>query len=187
MKRDSHNPQDSTFVEDPHFDALLDEALSVDSIPGGLPDGLSDRVFAATVSRLPSGAGIPAHTEVERDVVGRIGRIGFAGVLKRVAAVIVAAGAIAAVIIATQGPAPTPPTGGDPVAKAPTADAPLEEIIGAESEAEYAWDSEEMPLDVAIEELSMALDRPLDGSADEWTQMRDSLEAELDAMGLDDI
>jgi hypothetical protein len=61
MKNDLNN-----FTPDPALEALLDEALSVDSIPGGLPAGLSDRIFAATRAELAAGRARPT-------VLGRIG------------------------------------------------------------------------------------------------------------------
>ena len=49
---------------DVQLDPLLDEALSAAAASGGIPDGLADRIVAATADRLPGR---------RRDVIGRIG------------------------------------------------------------------------------------------------------------------
>ena len=41
------------FETDPHVDALLDEALAADAIPGGVPGDLADRIVAQTEDKLP--------------------------------------------------------------------------------------------------------------------------------------
>jgi hypothetical protein len=50
-------------IPDPRLDALLDEALSADSVEGGIPAGLSDRVFAAARAELAA----------EQPVLARLG------------------------------------------------------------------------------------------------------------------
>ena len=58
------NPQQMNPDEaDAHLSALLDEALDARNIPGGVPEDLSSRICARTLSRLPG----------RRDVAGRIG------------------------------------------------------------------------------------------------------------------
>jgi hypothetical protein len=51
------------YETDPGLDALLDEALSAESVEGGIPAGLSDRVFAAARAELAA----------ERPVLARLG------------------------------------------------------------------------------------------------------------------
>jgi hypothetical protein len=71
---------------DPQFERLLDEALDPQSVPGGVPAGLVDRVYGRTVRFLPS----PAAW-----IVGRIGLQPALATAAAVAAVFVAALSIA--------------------------------------------------------------------------------------------
>jgi hypothetical protein len=53
MNHDSYPFDPAAIPSDPRIDALLDEALSPDHLPGGMPAGLADRIVAATVAHLP--------------------------------------------------------------------------------------------------------------------------------------
>lgn len=66
---------------DPKLDALLDDALSAESIPGGVPSDLSGRIFAMTRSSLAAS---------QRSVLARIGPMRWAAIA---ALLILAAGA----------------------------------------------------------------------------------------------
>ena len=72
---------------DPQLEALLDEALSAESLPGGVPDDLAQRIVAKTSDSLG-----PA---TERAVIARIGPVW----LRRAAAAIVLAASVGIVLV----------------------------------------------------------------------------------------
>jgi hypothetical protein len=87
------------FTPDPRLDALLDEALSPESVEGGLPAGLSDRIFAATSASLA-----PSRTRS-----GVLARIGFPTLSAIAAAILLLVGG--AVWLSTRDADTAPPGG----------------------------------------------------------------------------
>ena len=85
---------------DPQLEALLDEALSAESVPGGIPEGLAQRIIDKTADSLPTAdAATPAADAGSADRhPGIIARIGPARV-RALAAAVVAAASIGLVLV----------------------------------------------------------------------------------------
>ena len=73
---------------DPQLEALLDEALSAESLPGGVPDDLVQRIVARTSGSL--------EPVTERAVIARIGPAVW---LRRAAAAIVLAASVGVLLV----------------------------------------------------------------------------------------
>ena len=73
---------------DPQIEALLDEALSAESVPGGIPRGLAERIVEKTRDSLP---GAHAGVEMTGRRPGVIARIGPARIRAMAAAIVLAA------------------------------------------------------------------------------------------------
>ena len=73
---------------DPQMEALLDEALSAESVPGGIPEDLADRIVEMTSDSLP---GARRGADVADRRPGVIARIGPARIRALAAAIVLAA------------------------------------------------------------------------------------------------
>lgn len=156
-----HNPSrlSESDLSDPALDAMLNEALSPDAVPGGVPAGLSGRIVYATSARL--------HRRTPA-VVARIGMI------RRIAAMLVL-GATAAIIITTWPNATTT----NPIPSWAEIEVQLNELASVQSGQGGVTESQS--LDEALMELAMAIEHDPVEDAASWTDVAAAFEAQLDA------
>jgi len=83
---------------DPQLEALLDEAMSAESLPGGVPDDLAQRIIARTSDSLPVPRTQVTAATAESAEGAVIAKIGPAW-LRRAAAAIVLAASVGVVLV----------------------------------------------------------------------------------------
>ncbi len=168
MNRDSYSIQDS-LPGDPNLDALLDEALSPDAIPGGIPAGLTDRILARTVPIIAR----------KQSVIARIGVLRIASM-----AAMLLVGVTVALLMFNQPKNAARP--GTEVAIVPphhtlASSADVTNLFISESVADAMLPASIVSVDGKITELDETLTRTTDAKAN-WDQLTSALEQALDDM-----
>lgn len=170
--------QDPIFNPDPHLDALLDEALSPDSIPGGIPAGLESRILVAMKQNQPT---------AERTVIARIGFFSSASFKRIAAALLVTASVGFAFMVASNIQNNT----NNAIALANQKAAKLAELNLDVQQApvttvmahDNTFALADTSIDHRIDTLkARANDAALTAAVDNWSSVAENLEAELDAM-----
>jgi hypothetical protein len=169
MNRDMHD-NSFNFEDDAQLNALLNEALSPDTIPGGIPHGLDARILVA----LPQPV-VAFHTQELAPVIARIGFFS-SSTFRRIAAAVVVAAGVGVAVLSSGVFKPSTPT--QPVAR-------NKPVINSEIEIALAnpqADALVMPahaVDAKIDQLRHA---ELANGVENWSAVANSLEAELQAM-----
>lgn len=169
--------QDPIYNPDPHLDALLDEALSPDSIPGGIPVGLESRILVAMKQNQPA----------QRTVIARIGFFSSTSFKRIAAAVLVASGVGFAFMVASNIQNNTNNALEVANQNAVKLAELSREIQAAPVTTVMAQDNTFAFADTAIDHRidtlkARANDAALTAAVDNWSTVAENLEAALDAM-----
>ncbi len=159
----------------PELDSLLDEALSPQAVTGGVPEGLADRVFTATVNQLPS-----AQREAESAVIGRIESGSTTNrllTLRRIAAVLVLFAWVGAayLIFTIVSDAKTN------VQNLAAVEDVLEHVARTTPESAVVAPEVE-PIDTALDQLEVDIELAVSSTTTSWEELTAEFEAELDAL-----
>lgn len=186
---------DHDYQPDADLDALLDEALSPDQLPGGVPSGMNARILAA----LPL-AQLQSKAAAQPAVIGRIGFFSSIAVRRFAAALLVVMG-IGAMILGLGALQNAKLTSDDE-----TRNIAVRDIAAQLAIAKLTSDIEQAPLTFAaardlhnttFSTTESTLDRSIDtlkartdhasltAAVDNWSSVAQSLEAELDALESD--
>ena len=170
MNRDSYSFNEM-LPSDPKLDALLDEALSPDALPGGLPVGLTDRIVARTAPIIVR----------RQSVIARIGILRIASM-----AAMLLAGVTVALIVFSQSNNPvTPGTELAIVTPTHSVAADVTTLLTAESVADALLPSTLVNVDGRITEIGENLTNTGDAKAN-WDSLTSALEQALDDMDSED-
>ena len=173
MNRDSY-PIGDSLPGDPKLDALLDEALAPDALPGGIPAGLTDRIIARTGPIIAR----------KQSVIARIGLLRIASM-----AALVLVGVTVALVVFNQ-PKPNARPGPDiailppqPTTHSVTAD--VTNLLAVETVADAMLPASIVNVDGRIAEMNETLTKTADAKAN-WDQLTSALEQALDDMDTGD-